>query len=72
MANMKQNKSEALDLDQLAIELESLREMKKMLNPKKEANALKCCIERIALIEQKLKPKDINKEQIAEVIQYDE
>ncbi len=72
MANMKQNKSEALDLDQLAIELESLREMKKMLNPKKEANALKCCIERIALIEQKLKPKDINKEQIAEVIQHDE
>ena len=72
MANMKQNKSEALDLDQLAIELESLREMKKMLNPKKEANALKCCIERIALIEQKIKPKDINKEQIAEVIQHDE
>ena len=72
MANMKQKKSEALDLDQLAIELESLREMKKMLNPKKEANALKCCIERIALIEQKLKPKDINKEQIAEVIQHDE
>ena len=72
MANMKQNKSEALDLDQLAIELESLREMKKMLDPKKEANALKCCIERIALIEQKIKPKDINKEQIAEVIQHDE
>lgn len=68
MENMKQKKPEALDLDQLAIKLESLKEMKKMLNPKKDANSLKCCIERIALIEQKLKPKDINKEQIAEVI----
>ena len=69
---MKRKKPEVLDLDHLAIELESLKEMKKMLNPKKDANSLKCCIERIALIEQKLKPKDINKEQIAEVIQYDE
>ncbi len=68
MANMKQKKLEVLDLDQLAIELESLKEMKKMLDPKKDANSLKCCIERMALIEQKLKPKDINKEQIAEVI----
>ncbi|GEM_PF-3214608 len=69
---MKQKKPEALDLSQLAIELESLREMKKMLNPKKDANSLKCCIERIVLIEEKLKPKDINKEQITEVIQHDE
>ena len=69
---MKRKKPEVLDLDHLAIELESLKEMKKMLNPKKDANSLKCCIERIALIEQKLKPKDINKEQIAEVIQHDE
>ena len=68
MANTKQKKPEALDLAQMAIELESLKEMKKMLDPKKDANSLKCCIERIALIEQKIKPKDINKEQIAEVI----
>ena len=68
MIKIKQKKPVVLDVQELHVELESLREMKKMLDPKKEANALKCCIERIALIEQKLKPKDINKEQIAEVI----
>ena len=69
---MKRKKPEVLDLSQLEIELESLKEMKKMLDPKKDANSLKCCIERMTLIEQKIKPKDINKEQIAEVIQHDE
>jgi len=60
---MKRKKPEELNLDQLAIKVESLREMKRILEPKKEPNAFKCYIERISLIGQKLKSKDINKEQ---------